>query len=52
MSGIVEIKPALQALAGNIIFLSIDEHFGLLYIGLAIIFACFLIYMFVYNKRH
>ena len=50
MSGIAEIKPALQALATNILEVPISKHINLFYTGLAIIFAGVLAYMFFSKK--
>jgi hypothetical protein len=52
MSQIAEIQLAPLALAANLVFVPIEKHINLVYTGLAIIFACLLVYWFLYTKRH
>ncbi len=52
MSQIAEIQLVPLVLAANIIVVPFEKHINFVYIGLAIIFACVLVYWFLYNKRH
>jgi hypothetical protein len=50
MSQTAEVQLVPLALAANVV--PFEKHINLVYIGLAIIFACVLVYWFLYNKRH
>jgi hypothetical protein len=52
MSQIVEVQLVPLALSANVILIPIEKHVNFVYIGLAIIFACVLVYWFLYTKRH
>ena len=52
MSQIAEVQLVPLALAANMLLIPIEKHVHFVYIGLATIFVCVLIYWFVYTKRH
>jgi hypothetical protein len=52
MSRIAELQLSPQISVAIIFFVPIEQHINLFYTGLAIVFICFMAYMFIYSKRH
>jgi hypothetical protein len=51
MFQIAELQFAPQTLATTFVFVPIEKHIDLFYTGLAIVFVCFISYMFFSKKR-
>jgi hypothetical protein len=52
MSHTAEVQLIPAALAANVIVVPFEKHINLVYIGLSILFACVLVYWFIYTRRH
>jgi hypothetical protein len=51
MSQLAELHTTPSALAANIFLVPVEKHVNLVYIGLAVIFACVLAYMFLSKRQ-